>query len=117
MSIYPDKSAALQRLLSECIRDGLESLGPGMAQTIFYHIEQREGVGRRDVTQDIDLLTEGLQLMFGEGVRIVEGLIVEKIGEKLGLKGMFSAGKTLQDCVEEARIILLLKRQRPSYNT
>jgi len=104
-----NQSSAFDRLLLDSITEGLESLGHNMAHVILYHVEQREGVSKEEMVDDVDLFVEGLWEIFGEGARVIEGLIVEKLYSRLGLRRAVSTDRSFQEYVEDAKKLLLFK--------
>lgn len=106
-----DEGSVFNRLISDSIKEGLERLGHNMAHTILYHIEKTERISRQEVIHNIDLFARGLQRIFNEGAKIIEGLIIEKLNENLGLNKALNTDKTLQEYVEEARSTLLFEKK------
>lgn len=72
------------RILLEAVDDALASLGDSAKQAIYFHLEDRFRVAKKDIPSHLDNFESGLEKIFGAGAKFIEILIMKKLHEKLG---------------------------------
>jgi len=80
-----DPLDAGENLVMSLIEDGLDALGENIGRVILYHIETNYSLKRHQIAKRLDLFTEALRDIFGEGSLMIERLIVETISRKAGI--------------------------------
>jgi len=73
------KSDLDQRIL-KCIDDGLQTLGEGGKQAIYYYLEKNLGLKKEEIPKKPEVFCNGLNSIFGkEGTNLIGRWIVEKL--------------------------------------
>lgn len=76
--------AKFEKLLLEAIDEAFTSLGNSVKQAIYFHIEHKFKIPKREIPNRINDFTDGLEKIFGAGAKFLEILIMRKIYEKIG---------------------------------
>ena len=79
------KSAAFDKLLLCTIDEALNSLGKSVKQAIYFYIEDQLSVTRNEIPRNLQQFQEGLERIFGAGVRFIESLIIKNLATEFGL--------------------------------
>lgn len=80
------KSDVEQRIL-QCIDDGLQTLGEGGKQAIYYYLEKNLGLKKEEIPKKPEVFCNGLNSIFGkEGTNLIDRWIVEKLKRNFALK-------------------------------
>ena len=72
------------RILLEAVDDALASLGDSARQAIYFHLENKFRIAKKDIPSHLDGFESGLAKIFGAGAKFIEILIMKKLHEKLG---------------------------------
>ena len=81
----PEK--AFQKLLLEAVDSALSSLGDSAKQSVYFHLEKKFDITRKEIPIRIEDFDHGLERIFGAGTRFLEVLIMKKLYEEMGSKG------------------------------
>jgi len=73
-----------EKLLLEVVDDALLSLGASARQAIYFHLENKFQIAKKDIPSRLEDFTDGLEKIFGLGARFIEILIMKKLYEKIG---------------------------------
>ncbi len=82
-------------VLLEAVDEALLTLGDSARQSIYFHLEQKFHVSRRDVPCRIKDFENGLDRIFGSGAKFLEILIMKKLYEKIGSPLLWDESKEL----------------------
>jgi len=75
---------AFDKLLLEAIDDAFSTLGDSARQSIYFHLENKFNIAKKQVPEHLADFEEGLARIFGPGSRFLEILIIKKLYEKTG---------------------------------
>jgi hypothetical protein len=81
----PTKSSTFDKILLSAIDDALNSLGESVKQSIYFHIENKFRVPRKDIPENLCEFQGGLEKIFGAGARFIEILIMKNLHSKIGV--------------------------------
>ncbi len=73
-----------EKILLESVDDALASLGESARQAIYFHLEKKFKVEKREIPRHLDNFEKGLEKIFGPGAKFIEILIMKKLHEKVG---------------------------------
>lgn len=92
-------------ILLESIDEALTSLGESVKQSIYYHLEDKFEISKRDIPKRIEDFANGIEKIFGLGANFIEILIMKKLYEKIGVQLEWNEDKELifTNYVEAAR--------------
>jgi len=79
------KRSEFDKLLVSSIDDALNSLGESVKRSIYFHIENKFKVARKDIPENIEEFQDGLEKIFGTGARFIEILIMKNLHTQIGL--------------------------------
>ena len=79
------KRSEFDKLLLSAVDEALNSLGESVKQSIYFHIEDKFKVARKEIPQNLEELQVGLERIFGEGSRFVEIQIMKNLHRRIGL--------------------------------
>ncbi len=75
------------RKILRCIDEGLEILGSSGKKAVYYHLENKMGIRKREICEKPEVFLDGLQLIFGkEGMELIERSLVQKLARAFNLK-------------------------------
>jgi hypothetical protein len=77
----PDR--VFQKLFMESVDDAFSSLGDSARQAIYFHLETKFKISRKDIPNRLDEFENGLEKIFGAGTRYLEILIMRKLYENM----------------------------------
>jgi len=99
------KSRAFDELLLIAIDEALFSLGESAKQAIYFHIENKFGVARNEIPENLEEFQAGLEKIFGAGARFIEILIMKNLYAKIGQKLIMEKSEQLEfiEYVEAAK--------------
>ena len=80
----PKKPITFDRILTEAIDDAFSSLGNSAKQAIYFHLKAKFKITKSDIPNRLKDFDEGLEKIFGSGVRFLEILIVKNLYERIG---------------------------------
>lgn len=72
-------------LLLNSIDEALTSLGESVKQSIYFHIENKFAVPRKNIPDNLSQFQAGLEKIFGTGARFIEILIMKNLHSRIGL--------------------------------
>ena len=78
------KRKAFENILIEALDEGLASLGESAKQAIYFHLEDKFKIAKKDIPYRLEDFTDGLEKIFGLGARFIEILIMKSLFEKIG---------------------------------
>jgi hypothetical protein len=78
------KRKAFENLLTEAIDEGLTSLGESAKHAIYFHLEHKFKIAKKDIPCRLEDFTKGLENIFGLGAHFIEILIMKSLFEKIG---------------------------------
>lgn len=73
-----------ENLLTEAVDEALLSLGESSRQSIYFHIENKFEITKKDIPYRLTDFTHGLEQIFGLGAQFIEILIMKSLFEKIG---------------------------------
>jgi len=71
-------------LLLNSIDEAFTSLGESVKQSIYFHIENKFRVPRKDIPENLGKFQAGLEKIFGTGARFIEILIMKNLHSRIG---------------------------------
>jgi len=75
---------SFERLLLKAIDDGLSSLGDSPKRVVYFYIEKKFNIKKRDIPNKIEEFVDALEKIFGFGAKFLEILIIRRLYEKVG---------------------------------
>ena len=78
----PKKS--FERLLLKAIDEGLFSLGDSPKRVVYFYIEKKFNIKKRDIPYKVEEFVDALEKIFGLGAKFLEILIIRRLYEKVG---------------------------------
>lgn len=78
----PKKS--FEKLLSEAVDEALSTLGESVKQSIYFHLEKKFKIPKKEIPYRIDDFASGLEKIFGIGAKFIEIMIMKNLYEKIG---------------------------------
>ena len=82
-------------VLQETIDDAFSSLGEPVKKSIYFHLEHKFLILRRDIPCRIEDFSDALERIFGPGARYLELLIMEKLYLKVNCSYKWDGPKWL----------------------
>ena len=70
-------------LLLESVDEAFASLGESVRQAIYFHLEKKFKLAKKDIPYRPEDFVAGLEKIFGLGARFLEILIMKKLYEKI----------------------------------
>jgi hypothetical protein len=86
---------AFEKLLLEAIDEALASLGDSARQAIYFHLENKFKIAKKEIPDHLEDFTGGLEKIFGLGARFIEILIMKNLYGKIGQPLKWDEGKEL----------------------
>ena len=78
------KRKAFEKLLTEAVDEALTSLGESAKQAIYFHLENKFKIAKKDMPYRLEDFADGLEKIFGLGAHFIEILIMKSLFEKIG---------------------------------
>ena len=75
-----------EELFMEAVNEGLDVLGKGGKEMVFYNLEMSCSIKREEIPKKPKALVAELRKIFGAGSSVLEKLIVRRLYLKVGLK-------------------------------
>jgi hypothetical protein len=91
--VWKLRGAAFERILLKAIDDALASLGDSARQAIYFHLEKKFKISKKDIPHRLKDFADGLEKIFGLGARFIEILIMKNLYEKIGQPLQWNEGK------------------------
>lgn len=97
----------------EAVDDALSSLGESVKQAIYFHLENKFEIARKDIPYRLKDFAEGLENIFGLGAQFIEILIMKNLYIKVGKPLEWNESKNLVfvDYVAAAKQSYLKRRK------
>ena len=92
----PRKRKAFEKLLTEAVDEALTSLGESAKQSIYFHLENKFKIAKKDIPYKLEDFADGLEKIFGLGARFIEILIMKNLFEKIGQPLEWNQNKELE---------------------
>ncbi|MDH5483450.1 MAG: hypothetical protein OEY22_11340 [Candidatus Bathyarchaeota archaeon] len=86
---------AFDKLLLKAVDDALFSLGDSARQAIYFHLENKFEIAKKDIPANIEDFAEGIEGIFGLGATFLEILIMKNLHKKVGQPLKWDEGKEL----------------------
>jgi len=104
---------SFDKIFLEVVDDALASLGESARQAIYYHLESKFGLLKKEIPSHLKDFDIGLEKIFGPGARFLEILIMEKLHSKLNQPLLWNDGEELVfvDYVSTAKRSFLKKEE------
>ncbi|MGB9676566.1 MAG: hypothetical protein ACPL0C_05200 [Candidatus Bathyarchaeales archaeon] len=99
-------------VLMESIDETLTSLGESVKQSIYYHLEDKFQISKKEIPKRIEDFANGIEKIFGLGAHFIEILIMKKLYEKIGIQLEWNEDKELifTNYVEAARTCFMKEK-------
>jgi hypothetical protein len=78
------RTKAFDELLLEAIDEALASLGDSVRQAIYFHLENKFKIAKKEIPYHLEDFAGGLEKIFGLGARFLEILIMKNLYGKIG---------------------------------
>jgi len=78
-----DQSKKFEEILQDSIDEAFSSLGEAVKTSIYFHLEYKFLIRRKDIPCRIDDFSDALERIFGMGARHLELLIMKNLCEKI----------------------------------
>jgi len=95
------------------VDEGLSSLGESEKQAIYFHLENRFKIKKKEIPSKLEMFKEGLEKIFGAGADFLEILILKSLYEKVGMTFEWQETKSFDfvRCVAVAKRSFLWKKK------
>ena len=111
-SCNPDSDEDCPNEVLTCaVERGLSALGKSVAQVVFYNIDKRYSLKKRDIVKNPGCFVEALQAIFGSGAETIQKLIIRSICSATGLDPNSLGQPDLPSCIKEAQKALRAKKK------
>lgn len=81
--------------MREAIDEALNSLGDSAKQAIYYHLENKFKIAKKDIPSRLQDFINGLEGIFGLGANFILIMIMRKLYEKVGQPVEWKEGEEL----------------------
>jgi len=94
-----------ERSLLEAIDQGLSSLGESGKQAVYFYLERKFKLDRKEICRRTKDFSDALEKIFGWGANFLEILIMKQLYEKLGKNFKLRSSENLDfaTCVDAAK--------------
>lgn len=75
---------AFDKILLDAVDGALASLGDSARQAIYFHLENKFRVVKKEIPDHLEGFEAGLEKIFGVGAKFIEILIMKKLYERVG---------------------------------
>jgi len=75
---------SFESLLLKAIDEGLSSLGNSPKRVVYFYIEKKFNIKRREIPIKTEEFVDALERIFGLGAKFLEILIIKRLYEKVG---------------------------------
>lgn len=73
-----------ETLLLEVVDKALSSLGDSSKQAIYFCLKKEFAIAKEDIPTKIEEFTNALEIIFGQGAKVIEIQIMKQLHEKVG---------------------------------
>lgn len=105
---------SFEKLLLKAIDEGLSSLGNSPKHAVYFYIEKKFNVKKREIPCKTEEFVDALEKIFGLGAKFLEILIIRRLYEKVGQILEWNEGQTdltFTEYLTAARRSYLKKKQ------
>lgn len=101
--------------MTEAVDEALTSLGESAKQAIYFHLENKFEIAKKDIPYRLEDFAEGLEKIFGLGAHFIEILIMKNMFEKIGQPLEWNQNKELVfvEYVGAAKQSFLKRERKP----
>jgi len=85
--VAPLSKRNFEKLLLEAVDEGLSSLGEASKQAIYFHLEKRFNIKKKEIPYKIETFVKAIEKIFGLGANFLEILVMKRLHEKI--EGVF----------------------------
>lgn len=78
------KEKSFDEILIKAVDEALASLGESARQSIYFHLQDKFRITKKDIPNRLEEFAEGLEKIFGLGAHFIEILIMKNLFEKTG---------------------------------
>jgi hypothetical protein len=64
----------------------LQVFGESVKEAIYFYVEKDFQIRRSDIPENPEVFSKALASIFGEGAKVIEGMVVERIKQRFKLK-------------------------------
>lgn len=82
--VTPLSKRNFEKLLLEAVDEGLSSLGEPSKQAIYFHLEKRFNIKKKEIPYKIETFAKAIEKIFGLGANFLEILVMKRLYEKTG---------------------------------
>lgn len=97
------------KILLSAVDEGLCLLGESSKQAVLFHLETSFQLKEEKIPSNLAEFKKALEGIFGPGATYLEGAIVKRLHEKLGLEFEESRNRDFLECVEMAKSRIMQK--------
>lgn len=107
------REETFEKLLIEAVDSALASLGESARQAIYFHLQNRFKIARKDIPHRLGDFETGLEKIFGLGAQFIEILIMKDLYGKIGhpLEWKEGEGLMFAEYVSAARQTFLKRKK------
>jgi len=74
---------SFERLLLNAIDEGLSALGESPKRVVYFYLEKKFSIKRREIPHKIEHFVEALEKIFGLGAKFLQILIIKQLYQKI----------------------------------
>ena len=89
-------SVAFEEILLRAVDEALDSLGKSVSKSIYFHIQNKFSVDRKEIPENLEQFKGGLEEIFGAGAKFIEILIMKNLHIKSGYPRVNVKNKKLE---------------------
>ena len=79
------KTKDFSRILVESIDEPLSAIGEDVKVSVYFHLENKFGIKKHEIPQNIDGFSGALERIFGLGARYLEIMFMKNLYSKIGI--------------------------------
>src|SRR3990170_6403266 len=79
------KTKDFSRILVESIDEPLSAIGEDVKVSVYFHLENKFGIKKHEIPQNIDGFSGALERIFGLGARYLEIMFMKNLHGKIGI--------------------------------
>ena len=89
-------SVTFDKILLRAIDEALNALGKTVSQAIYFHIENKSGIVKNEIPENLQQFQGGLKEIFGAGAQFIESLIMKNLHTTIGCPQITVKNKKLE---------------------
>jgi len=74
---------SFEKLLLNAIDEGLSALGESPKRVVYFYLEKKFNISRREIPDKIEDFVEALEKIFGLGAKFLQILIIKQLYQKI----------------------------------